>query len=579
MKNTLFRCLTGALAASVLSFGAPHSASAQALPGPHEILPFQDGFIVEAFFDLQTTTSGQIGDWTGFSGTSWVSPQAYNDHIGSDFSVQTGTSLYATAPGVVAEAVGTFPIDDHSTYYGNYVRIILDQPAPDGQLIDVRYAHMLQVAVSVGQRVNVGDYVGLSDNTGNSTTEHVHFQSEIRGGATICPFYWGHYKYPIIFNQAGNLQVGRVVKITSNTAPIRSGRFDTASQISTAHKDQLYFASYPKRGYYYVFIPNNGSWRSGWIRSTDVQEVYTGTVVQPIPDNVTYTHLGQLAAKYPIRAQASDTATQIGQILFGGGRFVADQSSNGFYRVAVPGTTATWGWLKPNNQMIVYPTLVNPSVTLPNHNFPFSESFSTLGVSSFGRPKFNRSVVKTFSPSSPGGDGKALFVTDATNHGNGTTESVIVGTQGHTNYFVQADVYFNYRPIYIKKKGDFERYGVILRDDGFAGLNTTFEGAGNSYALLWDNDDGRMRAAKIVDGVVTDFQPTIKYVTTSGWRKFRIEAVGSQIKFFVDGVLLIQVTDSTFHSGQCGIGYSRTFASPPAGRGAYFDNFSADILP
>lgn len=582
MKKTFVRQLTGFLAASVFSLGATGSASAQALPGPHEILPFQDAFIIEAFFDLQTTTTGQIGDWTGFSGTSWVSPQAYNDHIGSDFSVQTGTPLYATAPGVVAEAVGNFPIDDHSTYYGNYVRIVLDNPSPLGQPIDVRYAHMLQVAVTNGQRVAVGDYVGLSDNTGNSTTEHVHFQSELSGGATLCPFFWGHMKYPIMFNPAGTIQVGRVVRITSSTAAIRSGRLDTASQISTAHQNQLYFASYPKRGYYYVFIPNNTSWRSGWIRATDVEEVFTGTVVQPIADNVAYTHLGQLTTKYPIRSQPLDTASQIGLINFGGGRFVADQSSNGFYRIAVPGSTATWGWVKPNARMIVYPQLTNPNLnlaTLPQTSFPFSESFSTVGVSSFGRPKFNRSEVKAFSPSSPGGDGKALFITDATNHGNGTTESVIVGTQKHTNYFAQSDVYFNYRPTYLKKKGEFERYGVILRDDGFAGMNTTFEGAGNSYALLWDNDDGRLRAAKIVDGVVTDFLPTATYVTASGWNTFRIEAVGTQIKFFRNGVLLIQVTDSTFHAGQCGIGYSRTFSNPPAARGAYFDNFSANVLP
>ncbi|MBA4150203.1 MAG: M23 family metallopeptidase [Verrucomicrobia bacterium] len=582
MKNTCVRYLAGLLAASVISMSNPNPASAQALlPGPHEILPFQDAFIIEAFFDLQTTTSGQIGDWTGFSGTSWISPHAYNDHIGSDFSVQTGTPLYATAAGTVVEAVGHFAINDHSTYYGNFVRIALNDLSPLGQLIDVRYAHMLQVAVTNGQQVNVGDYVGLSDNTGNSTTEHVHFQSEIRNGATLCPFFWAHMKYPIMFNPAGSIQVGRVVKVTSTTASIRSGRFDSASQISTAHQNQLYFASYPKRGYYYVFIPNNTSWRSGWIRATDVEEVFTGTVIQPIADNVAYTHLGQLQTKYAIRSQPLDTASQIGQVVFGGGRFVADQSTNGYYRVPVPGTTATWGWVKPNNRMIVYPDLTNPNLnlnTLPNYEFPFSESFSTVGVSSFGRPKFNRSEVKTFSPSSPGGDGKALFITDANNHGNGVCESVLVGTQRHTNYFVQSDVYFNYRPAYLKKKTDFERYGVILRDDGFAGLNTTFEGAGNSYAILWDNDDGRLRAAKIVDGVVTDFQPTINYVTGSGWHTFRIEARGTQIKFFMDGVLLIQVTDSTFHAGQCGIGYKQTFANPPAARGAYFDNFSADVL-
>ncbi len=577
MKKTSIQHLSALFAALAISLSNPASASAQLQPGPHEILPFQDGFIIEAFFDLQTNTTG-IADWTGWSGSTWVAPQAYNNHIGSDFSVQTGTPLFATVAGTVAEAVGTFPPDDHSTYYGNFVRVAANDPSPKGEALDVRYAHMLQVDVTPGQTVNVGDYIGLSDNTGNSTTEHVHFQSEFRGGATTCPFYWGHFKYPIMFNPSGSLQVGSVVRVTSATAPIRSGRFDASSQIGTAHQNQLFFSSYAKRGYYFVFIPNNTSWRSGWIRSTDVEEVYIGTVLQPLDDNASFTPLGQLQVKHAIRSQPSDTASQIGQIVFGGGRFVADQSSNGFYRIPVPGAAATWGWVKPNNNIIVYPQLTNPNInpaSLTNNLIPVNESFSMVGVSPFGRPKFNRCEVKAFNPSSPGGDGKALFLTDEANHGNGTCESLLVGTQRNTNYFVQCDVYFNYRPAYIKKKNEFERYGVLLRDDGFAGLDTTFEGAGNSYGLVWDNDDGRLRAAKFVDGAVTDFLPTANYITSSGWHTLRIEATGTLIKYYLDGQLLAQVTDSTFHAGQCGIGYSRHCSKAPAGRGAFFDNFFA----
>jgi hypothetical protein len=61
----------------------------------------------------------------------------------------------------------------------------------------------------------------------------------------------------------------------------------------------------------------------------------------------------------------------------------------------------------------------------------------------------------------------------------------------------------------------------------------------------------------------------------------RIEARTNQIKFFLDGQLLIQTNDSTFASGQCGIGYSLHPGSPatyPAARGVYFDNFVADTL-
>ncbi|HOC55404.1 MAG TPA: immunoglobulin domain-containing protein [Verrucomicrobiota bacterium] len=549
--------------------------------GPYEILPFEDGFIQEAYVDLLSGSS--IADWTGWSGSSFVSPDAYNTHIGTDFSMQTGTPLYAAAAGTVIATYSGYSANDHSDpYYGNYVKIAVDGLTPNGESVNLIYGHMLSVSVSVGQHVNVGDQVGLSDNTGLSDSEHLHFESDLRSsGAAICPLYWAHFKYPIMFNPAGTHQLGRVVKVTAASTAIRNGRFDSSTQIGTAWQDQLYFCSYPKRGYYQVFIPNNTSYRSGWLRATDVEEVFTGTVIQALPDNVTYVHLGQLSSKYPIRATASDGAAQIGEIVFGGGRFVADQTSNGYYRIPVPGTSATWGWVKPNNRMVVYPQLTNPNVNLsnlPNNNFPITENFTATGKSMFGRPKFNRSVVKSFSPSAPGGDGKALFMTDKTNYGTGTSESVTVGKPGHRNYYVQCAVYFSYQPSYLGS-GEWERYGIYVRDDGFAGLDTTYEGAGNSYALLWDNDDGRIRAARLVDGAITDLLPSVTYVTGSGWHTMRIEAYGTSIKYYLDGNLLVEASDSTFHSGQCGMGYSNhTGSSNPAARGAYFDNLVADTL-
>src|SRR3954469_23471152 len=97
MKKYALLSATLWLAASLIVFITPYCATAQMAPGPHEILPYEDGFIVEAFKDLQTNSAGLIEDWTGFSGTAWVSPNAYNDHLGTDVSVQTGTRLYATA--------------------------------------------------------------------------------------------------------------------------------------------------------------------------------------------------------------------------------------------------------------------------------------------------------------------------------------------------------------------------------------------------------------------------------------------------------------------------------------------------
>jgi hypothetical protein len=586
--RTFFRAVSFALPRLILATLAlitTARVSAQISPGPYEYFPFEDGFIVEAFKDLQTNTPG-IADWTGYSGATWISPNAYDNHTGTDCSVQTGTPLYATAAGTVSAIETIYARDDHSGGgLGNFVRIAVDELSPNGDPINVVYGHLLSVAVTKGQRVAVGDQVGLSDNTGNSTSEHVHFQSEIRASTSpTCPFYWGHFKYPIVFNVTGTFQVGRVVKITAVSTPIRTNRFDSSLQISTAYKDQLYFASFAKRGYYQVFIPNNTSWRSGWVRVTDVEEVMAGTVIQPLPDDVSFTALVQLQTNYTIRTAADDGASSLGQIWFGGQRFIADQITNGYYRIPVPGASATWGWVKADSRMIVYPALTNPALNLsalPSKEFPLKDSFKTTGKSSFGRPKFNRSIVKGHTlGASPGGDTNALFVTDQTNHGNGTSESVTVGKPSHTNYFVQCDLYFNYHASYLVN-GAWERTGIFVRDDGFAGLDTTFEGAGNGYALLWDNHDGRMRAARLTDGAVTDLFPAVKTYPISGWHTLRIEVRTNQLKFLYDGQVLLQTTDTNFFAGQMGLGYTWHPGSPsvyPAARGAYFDNFVADTL-
>jgi hypothetical protein len=559
---------------------------AQLAPGPYEILPFDDAGIIEGFRDMDLIAN-HLADWTGYSyttGGGWYleSPHPYDNHIGTDFSVQTGTALHASAAGAVSGLYTNYARNAHANDYGNFVRIAVDTRSPNGELLDLTYCHMLSLTVTNGQRVNVGDLVGYSDNTGDSDSEHVHFMTEIRGVTNTCPFYWAHFKYPIMFNPTGTIQVGRVIKVTATNTPIRADRFDTSTQIATAWQDQLYFSAYAKRGYYQVFIPNNGSYRAGFIRATDVSEAFTGTVIQPLPDNVFFTPLGQLASKYAIRSALSDAASQLGQILFGGGRFVADQVSGNWYRIPLPGISAVWGWVKAEGRIVVYPQLTNPAFNLallPNNNFPIRESFAAVtNKCMFGRPKFNRAVVTAFSPASPGDDGKALFVTDATNAGTGTSESVTVGKPGHANYYVQCDVYFNYRPAYLVSDGGYERYGIFLRDDGFAGLDTTYEGAGNAYALLWDADDGRLRAARLVDGAVTDLLPAVRTVTGSGWHTMRIEARGTQLKYFLDGQLLIQANDSTFRSGTCGIGYTMHFSGYPAGRGAHFDNFAADTL-
>lgn len=560
-------------------------AFSQAAPGPYEILPFSDGFITEAYMDLLDWDSAKIADWSGWYATSWESPNAYNGHGGTDWALDTGTPLYAPAAGTVVEMVNNIPENNHTlNYYGNYVKLqVSGGTSPNGEPLDVIVAHMLPtIQVTLGQNVATGQLLGYSDNTGQSTSEHVHLESRVRNAsAGICPFYHGHFKYPVMFNPAGTKQVGHVIQVTAASTPIRADRFETSAQITTAHQNQLYFASYWKRGFYRVFIPNDPSNRSGWIKALDAAEVYTGTVIQALPDTGQYSHAATLQTPLAIKATPDAGAATLGQIVYGGGRFVADQVQAGWYRVPLPGASATWGWVQAGPRLLVYPQLHNPAINLsnlPNNDFPLQNNFTVVGMSTFGRAKYNRSFVKSFSPAAPGGDGNALFITDANNHGNGYEECVTIGKVDQRNYFVQVHVYFNYQPSYLAKK-EYERYGIFARDDGFASMDRTFEGKGNCYALLYDNVDGRVWACKIVDAVLTDFLPIKRYVTTSGWNSMRIEAEEDTIRYYLNGELLIAATDSTFPSGPAGMGYSyhKNTTYPPA-RGAYFDNFIADAV-
>lgn len=83
-------------------------------------------------------------------------------HNGLDFGCPHGTEVVAPHAGTIIEA--TF--DQNG--YGNYVKIENDQM---GSVL----AHLDRIDVQVGFKVAEGDHIGLSDNTGYSTGNHLHW--------------------------------------------------------------------------------------------------------------------------------------------------------------------------------------------------------------------------------------------------------------------------------------------------------------------------------------------------------------------------------------------------------------------
>lgn len=85
-------------------------------------------------------------------------------HPGIDIAGAEGNSLFAVDGGVVVYAGWS------NTGYGNL--LVIDH----GTGWQSAYAHMNSVAVTCGQNLSQGEFVGTLGNTGNSTGPHLHFE-------------------------------------------------------------------------------------------------------------------------------------------------------------------------------------------------------------------------------------------------------------------------------------------------------------------------------------------------------------------------------------------------------------------
>lgn len=100
-----------------------------------------------------TTPYGKRGSWqAGY-------------HTGDDYSTKgkTGVKVRASRAGKVV-GIGSW-----GSSYG--IHIILQSGA-----VRHGYCHLSRVSVKVGQNVKVGQQLGLSGNTGNSTGPHLHYE-------------------------------------------------------------------------------------------------------------------------------------------------------------------------------------------------------------------------------------------------------------------------------------------------------------------------------------------------------------------------------------------------------------------
>ncbi len=150
--------------------------------------PFgRDHYVFARPVDSNATNSALLSYTFGTNGpeaeTSW------RIHTGIDMPNPIGQTVRAAGTGTVIWAGPGF---QDSPSYGNVVQIQHDF-GYNGQTLYSLYAHLSAVLVTQGQRISLGDPLGLVGNTGRVSGPHVHFEvrvGENRYRATYNPLLW-----------------------------------------------------------------------------------------------------------------------------------------------------------------------------------------------------------------------------------------------------------------------------------------------------------------------------------------------------------------------------------------------------
>jgi murein DD-endopeptidase MepM/ murein hydrolase activator NlpD len=87
-------------------------------------------------------------------------------HPGIDFAAARGTEVYASAPGQVIDINKS----DLQAGYGNSIDI------DHGHGFITRYAHLEEIVVRQGQKINKGMKIGTVGNSGGSIAPHLHYE-------------------------------------------------------------------------------------------------------------------------------------------------------------------------------------------------------------------------------------------------------------------------------------------------------------------------------------------------------------------------------------------------------------------
>ena len=111
-------------------------------------------------------------------------------HDGIDIKADINSEIFAMHAGEVTHVRNTFSAGEYQAgSYGNTVTI---ESEIDGNTVQIMYAHLNQVDVSVGDSISQGQKIGLSGDTGNAQSSelltvipHVHIRAREKDGDSL----------------------------------------------------------------------------------------------------------------------------------------------------------------------------------------------------------------------------------------------------------------------------------------------------------------------------------------------------------------------------------------------------------
>lgn len=138
--------------------------------------------------------------------------KASSDHKGIDIAYDVGTPLTSWINGTV-----TYADPNGTTDAGKYV-VIKDKQGNYHQ-----FMHLNKVQVNANDEVSIGDVIGETGNTGNSTGPHLHYAIKTSGGLAVNPTEYWKSKIQATASSADHAGASSAASIPSSNATSTGG--------------------------------------------------------------------------------------------------------------------------------------------------------------------------------------------------------------------------------------------------------------------------------------------------------------------------------------------------------------------